>query len=415
MLERNHFVLSIVVCVGLSLVACQSAPAFECSDTIGCVTIAPNDPIRIGVLVWDRAVDQRYAFELAVDQRDKQLSGHPVELFWEDSRCSSEGGANGALKIVADPQVVGILGTTCTGSAATAAEIMSEAGLVMVSGLTTGPSLTSLGGTRGADWQAGLFRTSYNGATMAEGAATFAIQELGLNKAAIIKHSSNYSANFAGVFKQKFSESGGEIVVDRTVGSGEDDMHPVLTAVSLAGAQVVYIPLLDTEGIALITQIKDVDGLQDTIFIAGDALLLDNVLEAVGNDGIGIYFPDQPSPQGPASDELLSAFEAYAGTLPTIPFYVHAYDAANLLLNAIETVAVQKEDGTLHIGRQALRDALYATSDFDGVTGRLSCDEFGDCGVIGFNIVRLDDPAAGLEGARANVVYVYDPGGESND
>jgi branched-chain amino acid transport system substrate-binding protein len=50
-----------------------------------------------------------------------------------------------------------------------------------------------------------------------------------------------------------------------------------------------------------------------------------------------------------------------------------------MLLAAIEEVAVQDEDGTLHIGRKALRDALYLTSDFEGVTGMLNCNEFGDC------------------------------------
>jgi hypothetical protein len=41
-------------------------------------------------------------------------------------------------------------------------------------------------------------------------------------------------------------------------------------------------------------------------------------------------------------------------------------EPVNLLLTAIETVAVQEEDGTLHIGRQVLRDALYATSGYRG-------------------------------------------------
>ncbi|UCC88306.1 MAG: hypothetical protein JSV81_03090, partial [Anaerolineales bacterium] len=87
-----------------------------------------------------------------------------------------------------------------------------------------------------------------------------------------------------------------------------------------------------------------------------------------------------------------------------------AYDAANIVLEAIQTVAVQEEDGTLHIGRQALREALYATSGFQGLTGSLTCDEFGDCGAARFKVVRLDDPAAGIEGLAANVVYTYTPG-----
>jgi branched-chain amino acid transport system substrate-binding protein len=36
-------------------------------------------------------------------------------------------------------------------------------------------------------------------------------------------------------------------------------------------------------------------------------------------------------------------------------------------------------DGTLHIGRQQLRDALYATKGFKGLTGTINCDDFGDC------------------------------------
>ena len=67
----------------------------------------------------------------------------------------------------------------------------------------------------------------------------------------------------------------------------------------------------------------------------------------------------------------------------------------------------QDEDGTLRIGRQALRDMLYATSGYQGLTGSLTCDEYGDCGVARFQVVRLDDPAAGLEGLATNVVYNY--------
>ena len=91
---------------------------------------------------------------------------------------------------------------------------------------------------------------------------------------------------------------------------------------------------------------------------------------------------------------------------------VEWYDAANLLLHAIESVAVQDADGTLYIGRQALRDALYATANFAGVSGTLNCDEFGDCGFARYNILRLDDLAAGAEGVKANIVYTFTPGDE---
>jgi branched-chain amino acid transport system substrate-binding protein len=115
-------------------------------------------------------------------------------------------------------------------------------------------------------------------------------------------------------------------------------------------------------------------------------------------------------PEGPAHDAFVSRYQEEYGEEPTISYYAHWYDAANMLLKAIEAVAVQEEDGTLHIGRQALRDALYATAGYEGLTGSLTCDEYGDCGVARFEVVRLDDPAAGLAGLAANVVYTYPPG-----
>ncbi|HID35019.1 MAG TPA: hypothetical protein EYP25_10745 [Anaerolineae bacterium] len=37
------------------------------------------------------------------------------------------------------------------------------------------------------------------------------------------------------------------------------------------------------------------------------------------------------------------------------------------------------KDGNLYIGRQALRDALFATEGMKGITGAITCDEYGDC------------------------------------
>jgi hypothetical protein len=41
-------------------------------------------------------------------------------------------------------------------------------------------------------------------------------------------------------------------------------------------------------------------------------------------------------------------------------------------------VAVVGDDGTLYIGRQALREAMHASS-FEGLSGRINCNDVGDC------------------------------------
>jgi branched-chain amino acid transport system substrate-binding protein len=50
-----------------------------------------------------------------------------------------------------------------------------------------------------------------------------------------------------------------------------------------------------------------------------------------------------------------------------------------MIFAAIEKIAKKGSDGTLYIGRRQLRDALYAMKDFKGLTGNLSCNEYGDC------------------------------------
>ena len=68
-----------------------------------------------------------------------------------------------------------------------------------------------------------------------------------------------------------------------------------------------------------------------------------------------------------------------------------AFDATNLVFNGIETVGIVDEAGTLHIGRQALRDTLFATMGFEGVSGTVTCNQLGDCGAYGFTVVRVEN------------------------
>ncbi|MCJ7595923.1 MAG: hypothetical protein MUO52_14245, partial [Desulfobacterales bacterium] len=77
--------------------------------------------------------------------------------------------------------------------------------------------------------------------------------------------------------------------------------------------------------------------------------------------------------------DFLAKHQKKYGEKPLAPFHAHAYDAALMVFAAIEKVAKKAPDGTLYIGRQKLRDALYATKDIKGLTGTINCDAYGDC------------------------------------
>jgi branched-chain amino acid transport system substrate-binding protein len=416
MIQHKRLVLLLFAAVLLA--GCWPlATSFECTDAIGCVEVAPSDPIKVGVLqalsgdMGPLGQDLAQCVELAVKDRDRELLGHPLKLQTEDSQCTEEGGTTAALKVTADPQVLGIIGPTCSGAAASGIKVVSEAGLVMISGSSSSLSLTSVGGVRGADWQPGFLRTAQNDTQVGRVAATFAFQVLGLTEAATIDDGDPYTRGLSDTFRQVFTELGGEVVLSAAVNKGDTDMHPVLTAVAASGAELLFFPVFRMEGDYIVLQAREVAGLENVTLMSAEGLYFDEFIEAVGEAGVGMYFNTPMRPEGPAFEAFVSRYEMEYNEPPTSsPYHAHTYDAVNLLLHAIEAVAVQDKDGTLHIGRQALRDALYTTEGYQGLTGSLTCDKYGDCGAIRLQVTRLDDPAAGLEGLAANVVYTYPPG-----
>lgn len=403
-------------CLAFFLSSCtNSEPAFECTDPLGCIEVAPEASIKIGILqalggeIAPLGQAQVRGFNLALDKRKGTLLGHPVALQIEDTGCTAEGGANAALKVIADPQTVAIFGTTCSGAAATASKAMSDAGLTMISGNNSAPFLTAIAGKPAPNWQAGYFRTAGNEQYAGNTAAKYAFIQLGLRKAATINDNDIYTKGLTKSFQKAFIELGGEIVLDAAVDKGETEMLPVLTAVVNSKADLLFFPLFQPEGNYLLLKAHQLPGLEKTLLISDGALIEKSFLEAVGDAAKGMCFVGPTRPEGPAVDLLTAEYIKKYNEEPTVNYFLSAHDAAALLFQAIELAATQDTDGTLHIGRQKIRESLYASKTFKGVTGILSCDQFGDCVKPSFHILRLDNPALGLKGLESNIVFQDNP------
>jgi ABC-type branched-subunit amino acid transport system substrate-binding protein len=82
---------------------------------------------------------------------------------------------------------------------------------------------------------------------------------------------------------------------------------------------------------------------------------------------------------GTAYDQFLERWAAANSSAPASSLHIYAYDATNLLLNAIEATAVSNSAGSLLIGRQALRQSLSETAQYGGLSGVLTCMPNGSC------------------------------------
>lgn len=395
--------------------ACQpdkeDSVAFECKDALGCVTIASGDPILIASLqdltggAAPIGLTQDRSLRLALAERNNQLLGHPVVVQSEDTGCTYEGGANAALRVVANPQIVGALGTACSGAASGALPIISEAGWVMISGANTAPALTSEGGVQGAEWYPGYFRAIYNGDDLARAAVQFAVTGLGLKRAATVNDGDLYSQGVARSFERAFTQLGGTITLSMTINKGDEDMGPALHALADSAPDLIYAPVFQPEGDYLVAQAGEEFSLDKIVFVGTESLLVDGFIRQL-DPSLSMYFTTATLFE---EDKIVQLVERYREVYSEYPHTTlrYAYDAASLFVYAIEAAAIQDPDGTLHIGRQAVRDALYGVRDFEGITGPLSCDTFGDCNRATFYIVRVTNPSEGLAGVLSNVVASY--------
>jgi len=412
---RYGCILGLSCCLFLASCDDQKPPEPICTDPLGCVVIGPGEPIKIGVLqalsgkVASLGLEQVRGLELALNGRQRQVAGHPVTLQTEDCGCTSEGGANAALKVVADPKTVAIFGTTCSNAAASAAKVMSDAGLAMISGNNSAPFLTAIGGQRAPNWQAGYFRTAPNEEHSGEAAATYAYTELGLRRAATINDGDIYTRGLTDGFAQTFRHLGGDIVLESTIDKGDTEMGPVLTAVAESRAELLFFPLFQPEGNHILAQARNNERLAGLTLMSDGALIENSFLVAMGDLARGVYFVGPSQAATPRSKALAQTYQQRFQTAPSTSYYLPAFDAAELLFQAIEGTALHRPDGSLVIGREALRRQLYQTRSFDGVTGVLSCDQFGDCASPRFDVLRLDNPEEGVSGLQRNIQFTFAP------
>jgi branched-chain amino acid transport system substrate-binding protein len=356
----------------------------------GCVEVGADAPINVGVAQVISGADaslgqdQVTGAELAVDFLDGTLDAtdgtlleHPVELTVEDEGCTAEGGQAAAQALAADTSIVAVIGTSCSSAALGVADtILSEKGILLFSGSNTNPALTAEG-----THQPFYARTAHNDRIQGAIGAEFAINELGATTAATVADESPYTQGLVAAFEQNFEAGGGTITGSEQVSSEDTDFQAPLRSLAEENPDLLYFPIFVAACTLIIRQAGGI--MPDADLMVADGCLSSDTLKNAGADADGVFasspdisvFQDDPF----YSDELVPAYRELAGTAPLAVFHAHTFDAMNVLFQAIEAVAIENDDGSLSIPRGALRDEVFATEGYDGVTGMITCTELGDC------------------------------------
>lgn len=382
------------------------------TDPLGVVKVTKGQPLTIAYWLVvsgpdaSLGVDSRRGIEIAIDDK-KTVLGSPIRLIGEDSGCNAEGGLTAATKLAANQDVVAAIGSSCSSEAVPGAPILWKAGIVTISPSNTAPKLTA--SNRGPTFD-GYLRTAHNDLVQGKVAAEFARNVLKSAKAATIHDGSPYAEGLANAFADNFKKLGGSVTSQEAIAPTDTDMRPVLTKIAAGKPDMIYYPIFIAAGGFVTRQSKEVPGLQNAKLMSADGTFSPDFYKAGGDAVVGMYHtsPDlSEKAMGARYTAFLTKHKAKYGENPLSAFHAHAYDATTMLFLAIEKVGKKDAAGNLYIGRQALRDALFATKNFRGVTGNLTCTPFGDCSdpKIGVYISNSSDPAKWNPGEEPKKIY----------
>ena len=396
-------------------------PAGSGAGSLGVVVVEAGDAVQVrslntitgDVAFFGLPIDR--AARMAVDDYGP-VRGFEVEMGASlDDLCSNDGGQAAAQQIVADEDVVGVVGTSCSGAAVAAAPLITAAGMVMISGGNTSPALTSdLAGNPGPDYSAGYYRTTTNDLHQGAAMAAFVAGELGIATAAAVHDGDPYTQGLARAFADAFEATGGTVTGVFAVNKDDTDMVPALTEVAAGSPGALFFPIFQPAADFIAGQAPGVAGLDETVLVTADSLLNTNFLSLPQTAGIYFTGPDQRfganvnQSTGRSGAGFLAEYRRRYGESPSSPFWVFGYDAATLLLDAI-AAASAVTDGDLVIDRQGVRDHLDSVRGYRGLVGTLNCDGFGDCGAARITVIRNLGGEDNVAASMDNVVFTYRP------
>lgn len=404
-------VLAVAALTLTATLAC-AATVGPVTDPIGVIRIPSGAPIVIGAY-WvlsgpDTALglDEKRGAEIAIKDIGGRLLGHPLVLDAEDDQCSAEGGQTAATKLAATPNLVIVIGPACSSAATPGAPILWQSGIVDIGTACTAPALTAP--NRKPEYD-GFVRTIFSDNNQGAFDAGYLYRVAGYKTVVTVHDGSPYAQELVTVMGNDFTKLGGKVLSREAVAPTDVDMHPLLTRIASEKPDVIYLPIFTAAAAQILRQAKETPGLQHTALYGGGALVSADFIQAAGPAVVGfrVGYPDlSPAVMGKGYPKFLAEYKKDYGQGPISGYHANAYDAVILATRAIARVAKTDHAGTLFIGRKALRDAVFATK-FDGISGRISCDKYGECAAFHGSVLQFSSANPKIFGIGKNPIKIY--------
>lgn len=303
--------------------------------------------------------------QLAVEEAAERFRklGYELRFVPYDDQAKPEVGVANARNIVADPDVLLIIGHWNSGVALPSSEVYKDAMLPMISPANTHPHITDRG-------YANVNRICGRDDVQGPVGAKFAAQDLKVKSVYIVHNKAFYGQGIADTFQEEAKRLGLKVLGYE--GSEERaNFAPLIIPMREKKPDLVYFGGEYPQAALLLKQMRE-RGVK-AMFMGPDGTDSPEMVKIAGQAVVGSYYTTVASPAAFADfgtkfrQRFKKDVEAWA---------MYGYDAAAVGLKAIEDTI--RELGGKRPTRAQLVTAVRRVKDFKGITGSITFDEKGD-------------------------------------
>ena len=350
--------------------------------------------------------------DMAVSEAGGAVAGYCLEVLNLDNTSPQTGKwgagveAANANEAVADSQAILYIGPYDSGAAMISIPITNRASMAQITPGATYAGLTKrVGAGSGEPWRyrplalVNFFRPLPADDIQGAAAAGWA-KRLGAKKVFVVNDGQLYGRGIADVFEASARRIGLGIMANESIESQQPDQRSVLVKIRDSGADMIYMGGVVESGASIIRRMLDAGLVAPRArFMGPDGLLQETLLKDATCDAamateVRVTIPGLPFEQMTGTGARTYAdYKRRFGVEPTA-FALYAAQAGRVAIDGIRRAAPALERTTdLTEKRDAVRRAVAATRNFDGINGTWSFDRNGDIDqttTSGFKVVRAE-------------------------
>ncbi|HUR50715.1 MAG TPA: branched-chain amino acid ABC transporter substrate-binding protein [Mycobacteriales bacterium] len=364
----------------LVLSACGSKKEEDSSGggktyTLGVIAPLTGDLSAIGLGI-------KHGVELAVKQANanKTIDGVTLKVQAEDDAADPDTGARVAARLVANSSVVGVVGPLNSSVAKSVAPVLSAANLTEISPANSNVDLTGRGALLTGAKQVRPYKSYFRAVTTddIQGPfdAQFAVQTLKAKRIAIVHDKKAYGQGLAQAVAAEAKKLGANVLPTLTVNPDDKDFSAIVTTLKSKKPDFLFYGGEYPAG-GLLKKQMYAGGLRIPL-MGGDGMDVPNFVKTGGKQATeGDYVSGfgAPAEKLSSAKQFLEDYTAAKFADPMGPYGAYAFDSANAIIKALSKAAEEKKSGA-ELRAEVTKEV--GESDFDGVTGHISFDEFGD-------------------------------------